>query len=254
MIDREKYKPLISKENMHNWGCPTCDPGILEYKDENFNYEEDSDYHKYSSEPSYQVPNDINYRYTLLLRCTNPSCKESVVSVGMYLTERIQEYDAYEEIIDVENHWFSPKYFHPPLHIFQIPESTPTEIKKTIIESFSLYFTNSFAATNQIRLALEILMTELGVERTYQNTKGEDKYYSLEKRIKKLDEQYSNIKDKCLAMKWLGNAGTHGDNNMTLDDVLDGYDLLSFVLNTLYITQSNHIDDITTRLNENKGI
>jgi len=239
---------------MHNWGCPTCHQGILKYKDENFSYKEDSDYHINGDERWYQIPNDIKFRYILLLKCTNPSCQESVVNVGEYNIEKYQDYNEDREIIDFEKHWFFPKYFYPPLHIFQIPESTPTEIKKTIIESFSLYFANSFAATNQIRLALEILMTELGVERTYKNTKGEDVFFSLDRRIKKLDEKYSEIKDKCLAIKWLGNSGSHGDNNMTFNDVLNGYDLLLYILNILYPTNPNHIDEITTSLIDNEGI
>ena len=238
---------------MHNWGCSTCHEGILEYKDKNFHYKEDSDYNNHLFEPHYyNPPNDIDFRYTLTLQCTNPKCHENVVSVGQYSIEIIQEYDEYNDIINVTEYSFSPKYFYPPLHLFKIHESTPDEVKKTIIESFSLYFTNSFAAVNQIRLALEILMTELDVARMYTNDKGENKYYSLEKRIKKLDDKYGEIKDKCLAIKWLGNSGTHGDEGMTRDDVLNGYDLLSFILDILYTT--NHIHEIARKINDNKGI
>ncbi len=253
-IDRNMFKSCIAKEEMHNWNCPTCHNGTLEYKDENLNYQEDGNYYRESTEQYYQIPNDIQYRYTLLLKCTNPTCQETVANIGIYEVERYEDYNEYKEIIDIEKHWFTPKYFYPPLHFFQIPEGTPPKVKDTIIEAFSLSFSNYFAAINQIRLALEILMTELGVARTRSNKKGEKIYLPLHERIDMLDEEYEDIKDKCIALKWLGNSGTHGNEKITFDNVLDGYDLLSFIINKLYDDFEECVTKISNELNTNKGV
>ena len=78
----------------------------------------------------------------------------------------------------------------------------------------------------------------------------------MHQKIEKLaSPKYDNIRDKFMALKWLGNDGSHcGDKKMTSDDVLDGYDLLSFVLKKLYIEELSHVETITERLNADKGI
>ena len=52
---------------------------------------------------------------------------------------------------------------------------------------------------------------------------------SLHSRIKLLPKKYHDIQDIFMAVKWLGNAGSHS-GTVSADDVLDAYELMQKLL------------------------
>lgn len=48
------------------------------------------------------------------------------------------------------------------------------------------------------------------------------------------------LADKLMAIKWVGNAGSHADV-VAENDLLDAYDILCFVLDELYVKRSKRI-------------
>jgi hypothetical protein len=252
MIDRKLYKGYFTKEDMSKWQCPTCNSSALKVVDKQFikkhNSATEINYH----EDWFDSPEMIVYTFTTLLSCTNPQCKEVVSCSGTGYVE--EEY--YTEYGHSERRYvdcFKPVFFYPPLHIFTIPDDTPENVKDAIISSFSLVFNNQSATANQIRIALECLLTHLKVKR-FETVKGKRKRLNLHKRIELLPEKYKKIKEVCLAIKWLGNAGSHCDDTMSFDDVFDGYDMLSFVLEELYDNKHEHVKKLAKRINEKKGV
>lgn len=60
------------------------------------------------------------------------------------------------------------------------------------------------------------------------------------------------VANALMAVKWIGNDGSH-DGKLTVDDVLDGVDMLEHALNLLYGDQ----DDILRRIavvNRDRGV
>ncbi len=57
-----------------------------------------------------------------------------------------------------------------------------------------------------------------------------------------------------MAIKWLGNAGSHCGDKMTFDDVFDGYDMLSFILDELYDNKHEHVKKLAKKINKKKGV
>ena len=252
MIDRKLYTKYIAEENMSKWQCPTCNNGVLQLLPKNLLKENNSattiNYH----EEWFEAPEMIVFTYTALLTCTNPNCKEIVATSGSGIIEEehIQTYNGYDrEYIDC----FKPNFFYPPLHIFAIPEKTPKNIKESIISSFSIFFSNKSAAANQVRIALECLLTHLKIKR-FNITRGKRRRLNLHQRIELLPIKYQKIKEVCLAIKWLGNAGSHCDDEMTFDDVFDGYDMLSFVLEELYDNKHTHVKKLAKKINDKRGV
>jgi len=242
MIDRKLYEGYFTKEDMSKWQCPTCNSSALKVVEEQFiqkhNSETEINYH----EDWFNAPEMIVYTFTALLSCTNPQCKEVVACSGTAGVEREQY--SYEDSQYVE--YFKPYFFYPSLNIFQIPEKTPDNVKNSIVTSFSLLFSNTSAAANKIRSALECLLIEID------STQPDG--ITLHRRIKLLTDEYQKIQEFCFAVKWLGNAGSHCEDNMTMNDVFDGYDILLFVLEELYDNKHERLSAIVETINENKGI
>ncbi|QOY52312.1 DUF4145 domain-containing protein [Candidatus Sulfurimonas baltica] len=249
MINRELYKGYFTHDDMSKWQCPTCNSGSLQVIQDKFlkqhNSETEINYH----ENWFQAPEMITYTFTALLSCTNPSCKEVVTCSGTGGVEREQySYDDYRHV-----EYFKPVFFYPPLNIFQIPEKTPENVQNSIKSSFSLVFNNKSSAANQVRIAIECLLTHLKIK-NYHTSGGRRNKLSLHKRIGLLPTKYQKIKDICLAIKWLGNAGSHCDDDITLDDVFNGYDMLSFVLEELYDNKHTHVTKLAKKINAKKGV
>ncbi len=255
MIDRKLYKGYFLKEDMNSWVCPKCNKGTLQVSKDKFLFDENSTTKQFSSHEDFNLPMDIIYTYTALLTCTNPKCNEVVTSSGTGGVDVIGQTLTPEGYTNTEyGDYFQPRYFYPPLQIFKIPDATPEEIKQAIETSFSLVFNNKSAAANQIRIALECLLTQLKVKRFNTRTGHRRTRLNLHQRIGLLPAKYQEVKDVCFAIKWLGNSGSHCDEDMKFNDVFDGYDMLSFVLDEIYDNRHNHVKKLAKTINAKKGV
>lgn len=250
MIDRELYNGWVSKEDMSKWQCPTCNHGYLQLIEDKFAKQYNSETVINYNEDWFEPPEMITYTFTSILLCSNPSCKEAVTSSGTGCVE--QEQYSYEDSRYVE--YFKPFFFYPSLNIFKIPNDTPEDVKKSIHSSFSLVFTNKSAAANQIRIALECLLTHLKVKRFIITRSRKRKRLTLHDRIDLLPSKYQHVKELCTAIKWLGNSGSHSSEELTFDNVFDGYDMISFLLDELYESKEKHAKQLAKKINAKKGV
>jgi hypothetical protein len=95
-------------------------------------------------------------------------------------------------------------------------------------------------------------LTELGVKRF--NTKnGKRIFLTLHSRISLLPAKHSELGQLFLAIKWLGNAGSHADSPINVDDVMDAYDLLDHALQELYEQKAKKVNALAKKINKKKG-
>jgi len=253
MIDRKLYQGYFTKEDMSKWQCPTCNSSALKVVEEQFiekyNSATEINYH----EDWFDAPEMIVYTFTALLSCTNPQCKEVVACSGVGCVKE-EYYSYYGRDKRKYTKYYKPYFFYPALNIFQIPEKTPENVKESIRSSFSLIFTNPPSAANQIRIALECLLTALGIKRFNIKPGQKRKRLNLHQRIELLPDKYQEVKNICLAIKWLGNSGSHCDEDMKFDDVFNSYYMLSFLLDEIYDNRHHHVKKLAKTINTKKGV
>lgn len=253
MINRDLYKGYFTKEQLSQWQCPTCLSSVLQTNDEKFLMEHNSATEINYNEDWFDASEMITNTFTTLLSCANSSCKEVVTCSGTACIEtENHSYYGREDRVYVE--YFKPYFFYPSLQIFNIPDKTPDEIKKTIETSFSIIFKNKSAAANQIRIALECLLTALKIKRFNVRPGQKRRRLNLHQRIDLLPSKYQEVKNICLAIKWLGNSGSHCDEDMKFDDVFNGYDMLSFLLDEIYDNRHHHVKKLAKTINAKKGV
>ena len=253
-MDRKVFKQQFTLKHTPDWECPTCMKGTLRILEKSFHHNEieSSRFHDYDHwDPEY-----IEYVYSTLLECSNSDCKETVASSGVGTVSQDYAYDENGEPEVDYSDFFKPRYFEPPLKILSAPKDTPPSVVLLLEESFRLLFSSPSAALNQVRIATEQLLTELGVKRF--NVRGNKRFsLSLHARIALLPEKYAAFKDMIFAIKWLGNAGSHapGENNeIMMDDVLDAYEFLDHVLKELYLPkQIDALKKKAKAVNKKKG-
>ncbi|MCU7933231.1 MAG: DUF4145 domain-containing protein [Candidatus Thiodiazotropha sp. (ex Codakia rugifera)] len=250
-MDRRIYKLPFGKDKAPDWICPTCCNGVLRIMDNTFHFEErtlSKDAHSHEAwEPEW-----IEYVYSCLLRCSNDACGEIVANNGIGSVDWYSGYDNNETPVQEWDEIFSPRYFEPHLIIFKYPDETPPEIASEIDQSFSLFFSNPASASNHLRISLEHLLTFLKVKR--QGTKkGKRFFLSLHRRINLIPIKFEGLKCMLLAVKWLGNAGSHAKKEITNDDVLDAYEIMDAVLREIFDNKSKKAKALAKKINKKKG-
>src|SRR5262249_18284642 len=109
----------------------------------------------------------------------------------------------------------------PPL--ITIPENCPTTIKAELEKAFVASWGDLLAAANHTRSCVEKLLDYL----------EEPKRGRLHQRIenyKKRDEQRGTA---LLAIKWVGNTGSHADE-LSRNDVYNAFDIIEAVLKDVF--------------------
>nr|WP_318289464.1 DUF4145 domain-containing protein [Paraburkholderia sp. BL8N3] len=133
-----------------------------------------------------------------------------------------------------------------------IPAKCPDKVSEHLHESFALFFADPGAALNCARTAVEALMTALGVKR-FMVVKGKQRSINLHQRIQLLPPRYEDQKTLLLAVKWLGNAGSHDGDKAAFADVRIAYDMLEHVLSEIYDGKGKRLKAIAMKVNKKKG-
>jgi hypothetical protein len=160
------------------------------------------------------------------LKCTNSECHAIYFASGKW-----GKFDNLGTEISInyegENcrRYFFPTSFVPILPLFSLTPGTPPSLTKSIQEAFSLYWLSPDACANAIRSSLECLLDAQNIP--VPNGRN------LHSRIEKFKTIDSRNAEMLLAIKWIGNFGSH-ERELDRNDVLDAFDLLASVLLNLY--------------------
>ena len=82
----------------------------------------------------------------------------------------------------------------------------------------------------------------------------EGKFVQLHQRILAWEERYGaeSIAKSLMAVKWIGNISSH-ESSLSLDQVLDAYEILERLLEQLFPPDSTHLDELADQVNQTKG-
>jgi len=250
-MDRRILTQPFTIDRPLEWTCPRCEKAPLRLLKDTFQHKEPRDSRDHSDDA--WEPDWIRYVYTCLLECSNDNCKEIVASSG---TGSLYWSQGYDHEGNTENYYtdhFTPKAFVPSLKLFKLPSKCPESVSDPIRESFSLFFLSPPAASNQVRIAVEALLTHLRVKR-HIVVKGKKAYVNLHQRILLLPPRFDAIRNLLLAVKWLGNAGSHnGTTRTTAEDVMNSYDLLDHVLHEVFEPKLSKLQKLAKKVNKKKG-
>jgi hypothetical protein len=188
-------------------------------------------------------------RFVALAVCDN--CGDPTALAGVTNTEESPPDD------EEESRWRTyliPRFVQPPPVIVPRPRGTPTSIKDLLTKAEGLFWTDLGAAGNAIRCVIEELLTEQGIRRFTINKKRKRQMLPLHARIEDFSTSRNGpLGDKMQAVKWLGNAGSHGVAVLDRESLFDGFDLLHHVLEEVYTQKTRTLDGLAKRITPAKG-
>lgn len=226
----EKWlKSYFLKDEVPEWLCPICKKGRLIMVKEDFHFRETQSSLNAHSEDFWD-PEMVDYRFHGTLRCD--LCHDFISFLGTggvqpdYIYYQGQYHKGYSD-------YFSPTYFLPALDLFPIPQDCPSVVKETLEDSFKLFWNDLPSCANKIRTCLELLMNHQKVKKFLPRKNGKRKDLSLHERLEIFKDNNVDVADFLLAIKWIGNAGSH-TGKLRKEDVLDAYKLLNRSLQKLF--------------------
>jgi len=261
MIDKNFLLKSFRLESPPSWPCPNCTTGVLlpslgipKSKDGEDSFRWGYDAASHAELSSYNGDPFATGVFVGLLKCNNKDCVESVAISGSLGLEQNDE----ESCRRGESSWIAfciPNYFSPPLRIFQIPENCPRAIRNDILASFSLFWSDEAASANRLRSAIERFLTVLGIDRLRRDKSGKPKRHSrmnADERIRLLEKQQPDLASWLMAIKWIGNEGSHG-GELSRQDVIEGFEMLEHVLYEHYVQHLKKLTKIRSRVISRRG-
>lgn len=240
--------------------CPKCGRNSLKHDKEKFLSRQTADSLDAIDHIAFD-PEWIEEIFTSLLICENHECNEVVVCSG-------KGHVGFEIIINEHNEqeqeyfsYYTPKIFIPTLQYIEIPEECPAQVYNNLQEAFSLTLLSPGSAANKVRAAIENLLSEYNIPRFKirkgkNGNKGTRIFMSLHERIGiagKKRKIFVDLNGILIAIKWLGNEGSHATSGITESDIFDAYRLTEHILNTLYPSGVD-LKKKAKEITKNKGV
>ena len=248
LINRELFPLSFSKKSRPSWQCPRCLKGHLKTSNDKFFLGQTAA--SRSEDPQYPYS---EYVFTALMTCSNQICGESfIISGDCYINSDESYFDFEENKINEAEMKFKPHYFNPPLDLFLIPNRCPKNISNLIKTSFSLFWIDIESCANKIRIVVEHLLTHLKIPRSELINKKRKKII-LHLRIQKLATVNNKLYTLLIAIKWLGNEGSHENSSLSRDDLFDAYDILNYAMIEVFGDSQKAIEKVAKQIIKRKG-
>lgn len=244
-VDRDQWKKQIG--HLPSWPCPTCGKGTFGLMPNMPILEETGPSKTAHDHPAWD-PDWIENRFIALMKCSLSTCGEVAAVSGTSPSDFYDDYEAGEQTLI---NLYEPRSIDPcPVPIL-IPANTPESVREAIVSAAMLTWQSDEAGANKIRSAVEHMLDAKKVKK--QVTKnGKKTRLNLHDRIVQFQKKDQENGDILLAIKWLGNSGSH-TSKLTRDDVLDAFDMLELVLENLYGKTKQMIMKKVAAVNKKKG-
>jgi hypothetical protein len=193
-------------------------------------------------------PEWIEYAFTAWAECRHPTCKQEFAIAGKGGVE--PEIGADEDYGWEE--YFVPMICQPMPDMIDIAAKCPNEVKHELRSAFALFWSRPAACAGRIRVALECLMNHLGVPKRKREKNGKYSDLSLHSRIDTFAKSQPTAGPQLMALKWLGNTGSH-NAEVSKDDLLDAFEIMEHALGEIIDKRSAKVAELAKKLTKKHG-
>jgi hypothetical protein len=233
----------------HDWPtvvCPTCKAGTLAFSTPT-TCEDPASASRHDQEG--WDPDRVFGTFHGSVHCTNPACGQWVTITGAFrLVENNGDpkYGEYGELLQVRT-------FDPPLSLLEVPTGVPTEVADAIAAAATIIWLDPSSAANRMRTAVERVLDHQKVRKTRLTTKNTRQRLTAHARILEFKPKNPDATAAMMAVKWLGNDGTHY-SGLTVSDVLEGATVLAVALKAIYDKPDAATIKLIKAINKAKGL
>jgi len=235
------------------WKCPRCGDGTLVMKKDGSQSHEhgwSQDAHSHEAwEPEW-----ISGIFQWTLQCSIQTCLHQVVTTGEYVVDWDVE-DGPNGQEQVYKDFYLPKAFSEAPPIINLKVHFPDEIQILLTDAFSIFWVDVPSCLNKLRQCIEEILTIKKIAR-YAQCNGKRKSLTLHSRILRYEAKNKDAGELLMALKWLGNEGSHSSKkakNLQRGDVLEAFDILEYALDVIFSPKKKAIGKKAKKIMTRKG-
>lgn len=237
-MDSNLWNSWFSENSCPAWPCPSCKAGVLALTPKTFKQSATRDSFEHQDE-DWWGPDQVVYSFTAWAECSNKNCGEQFALSGVGGVEQVPDENNSSDYVD----FFQIRHCHPTLEIIALPKNCPDPVRQALNAAFALYWQDRPSSAGRIRVALERLLDHFGI--TTKTANG--KFLPLEKRIDVFSQTDAENGAQLMALKWLGNVGSH-TIDVQVDDLLAAFEIIEHVLSELIDKKSASIAKLAAEL------
>lgn len=247
-IKRDLWEQGITEDCVPLWPCPRCEvAGLALVKN---SLRKVNDWRSEHIPDHEHGPMQVTGCFVCLLQCVK--CGEVCAVSGSFET--------YEDIADEGIRLVqrcTPSSVNPAPRMIHIPAECSCAVRAEVAAAFSLYWCDLAASLNRVRNALELVLDDLKIPKvTIEKERRKKRRLSLHQRIEKLEKRRPALKEICermMAVKHLGNAGSHPGVKVKAGDVFDGFEILEWLLQDMYSAHAGVLARTVKQINRRRG-
>ncbi|MCB1202548.1 MAG: DUF4145 domain-containing protein [Leptospiraceae bacterium] len=240
--------------------CEVCGSGELQSEEKKIQeWETFESYANRNSDPENWESEYYEGAFIAELSCDAEGCGNNIAVSGQSIVEitDIEIHDPEDGPQAIESVIYLPRNFSPVFNLIEIPMEIEFPIRKILYKSFELYWLDNDACANKIRQFVESLLDSYRVKKRIRVVKnGTAKYISLplHKRIEEYTKTRADLGEILMAIKWIGNAGSHHSLGLENQDLVDAYRMLDHFFEEAYFikTKRKKIKQLTKTILKTK--
>ena len=187
------------------------------------------------------------------LSCARTPCGNKYVVAGDWRSRSRDLPDQDDFLDDPHLAGFSVRHILPPLPVIPFPDKTPEDVRSLVQSASSVLLSDTSAAANRMRSAVECLLDARKVRRLPPGKRGAKYRLNTDRRIKEFATENNKVAELLMAIKWIGNAGSHESRPLSLSVVLDGIELFAHAIHLLYDDTGAALHRRAARINRRRG-
>ncbi|MDI5939410.1 MULTISPECIES: DUF4145 domain-containing protein [unclassified Micromonospora] len=239
--------------------CPACSRGHLEKTTAFVRQRSGESLRAEDKWPDDFEPEWVQGMFTGILTCSLTGCWERVAVTGDFETvskPKPPRVDAWTQEHEMYTERYRLRFAHPAPLIVDCPTSTPEAVRKATTAAAAVIWTDPAGAAGRLRVAVEELMTAQKIAKTrLEKTKAGGRRRAPRKAHERITEFAQNKPDVArvlLAVKWIGNSGSH-ESRLSAQDVLEGAQMFTHALRLLYDPSQTDLMRRVALVNKRRG-
>lgn len=188
----------------------------------------------------------ISYWFRCGFICSNYLCRETVYCHGVCWNDYASASNRHEVTTT-----YVPTHFTTAPALILYPGKTPKPVIEELDKAQELLWCDPSSCTNRIRVALERMLDDLKVKKTYINNKGKRKALTLHARLDLWKSNSPELAQIGFATKWLGNTASHQE--IDRDGACDAFDFVEHLIHEVYGQRTKQFLKKVKIVNATKG-
>jgi len=235
----DKFTP-----GLQPYPCPRCKTGVIVAETAAWRVVSTSE----AAEDLDRDPFQWTGRASGFAACNRNECRETIAVIAEVVQD--QDFEPGGGMRHVK--LFKPLYMWPAPPMLDVPEKAHANVKAALASAFASYWFDPSSAGSAVRAAVEALLTQKGVPRVGANRRP----IPLDGRLRRFAAarpRLGQVHEQLMAVKWLGNVGTHEERALRHEDVLEALEHLSHCFDELFLNRTLNLQRRARAINRRRG-